>query len=104
MITSHWGCWVSSLLTEKKEKRGIYQKEEEKSKGKARLNLYNYVLFTPFRVSSRCGRGWVAWILPAGGEVGFLWLLLTEVLGFWLLPKRRRKREKLYIYIYTKKK
>ena len=88
MINSHWGCWVSWLLPGKKRrKEEIYQKEEEKSKGKARLNLYNYVLFKPFRVSPRCGRGWVAWILHAGGEGGFLWSLPMEVeivkCGFW---------------------
>ena len=85
MITSHWRCWVSWLLPEKKKRRGNISKRRRKEQRKARLNLYNYVLFTPFRVSPRYGRGWVVWILPTGGEGGFYgyfpqrcWFLVTS--------------------------
>ena len=101
MITSHWGCWVLWLLPKKKIKRKveISQKDKRKEQRKPRLNLYN-VLFTPFRVSPRCGRGWVVWILPTGGEGGFLWLLPTEVLVFgYFLKEERRKRNYIYTYI-----
>ena len=49
MVTSHWGCRVSWLLPKKREKEDIYQNEEEKSKGKAGLILYNFVFFYPFQ-------------------------------------------------------
>ena len=90
---------------EKKIKRKveISQKDKRKEQRKARLNLYNYVLFTPFRVSPRCGRGWVAWILPTGGEGGFFMVTSHGGAGFWLIPKRRKKKEKLYVYTYTYK-
>ena len=69
----------------KKEKRGNISKTRRKEQRKARLNLYNYVLFTPFTISPRCGRRWVGWILPTGGEGGFYgyfpqrcWFLVTS--------------------------
>ena len=93
IVTSCWGSWFQGysplgervgfydhfslgmlgfmVTSGKKEKRRNISKRRRKEQRKARLNLYNYVLFTSFRVSPRCGRGWVVWILPTGGEGGF---------------------------------
>ena len=117
IFSSCWGSWfhghsplrgggrVLWLLPiyKKKEKRGNISKRRRKEQRKARLNLYIYVLFTPFRVSSHCGRGWVSWILPAGGK-GWVFMVTSHGgAGFWLLPKSRKKIEKLYIYIHRKR-
>ena len=37
-----------------------------------------------------------------GERVGFM-VTSHGGAGFWLLPKRRKKKEKLYIYIYRKR-
>ena len=46
------------------------------------------------------GGGSVGWILPTGERVGFM-VTSHGGAGFWLLPKRRTKKEKLCIYIYS---
>ena len=50
MITSHWGCWVSWLVPEKKEKkRKFIKKKKKKSKGKARLKFIQFCFVYTFQ-------------------------------------------------------